>query len=180
MAAYLDIICSFVIGALLLLNVQRMNATLVERTYKGGNEYIAQSNATVLSEVLTNDLQRIGYGVTGVKITAADSTRLTFRADLDRNGTPDSLRYILGGYVPRTTNPRDRLLSRLRNAETPDSLSQGVTGFKFTYYDSSGATTATLSAIKGIQADITVESTAPYDTSYAKSFVRVKVWPKNL
>lgn len=180
MAAYLDILCSFVIGALLMLNVHRMNADLVERSSKGGNEYIAQSNATVLAEILNNDLQRVGYGATGTKITLADSTRLTFRADMDRNGTPDSVRYVFGGYVPRTTNPRDRLLNRLVNAEAPDSMSLGVTDFKFTYYDSAGAATTTPSVIKGIQADITVESTAPYDTSYAKSFVRVKVWPKNL
>ncbi len=180
MAAYLDIICSFVIAALLMLNVQRMNADLVTRTYKGGNEYIAQTNATTLSDILNNDLQRVGYGVTGTKITLADSARLTFRADVDRNGTPDSVRYVFGGYLTRTTNPRDRLLNRLVNTETPDSISLGVTAFKFTYYDSTGAATTTLSAIKGIQADITVESTVPYDTSYAQSFVRVKIWPKNL
>lgn len=180
MAAYLDILCSFVIGALLMLNVQRMNADLVARSYKSGNEYIAQSNAVTVSEILKEDLQKVGYRVPGKKITLADSAHITFYADMDRNGTPDSVRYIFGGYVPRTTNPRDRLLNRLVNAEAPDSISLGVTDFKFTFYDSTGAATANLASIKGIQADITVESTAPYDTSYAKSFVRVKVWPKNL
>jgi len=92
----------------------------------------------------------------------------------------DSVRYVLGGFIPRTTNPRDRLFNRLFNGQTPDSISLGVTDFKFTFYDSTGAATANLAKIRGIQADVTVESLAPYDTSYARSFVRVKVWPKNL
>ena len=180
MNAYLDLICSFLIGGLLLLNVQRMNGDLVTRSYNGGNEYIAQTSAATLAEVVEYDLQKVGYGVTGAKITSADSTSLTFYADIDRNGAPDSIRYILGGDLPRTMNPCDRMFNRLVNAETPDSISLGVTDFRFTYYNSSGAATSTLTDIKGIQADITVESTAGYDTTYAKSFVRIKVWPKNL
>ncbi len=180
MNAMLDILCSFVIGALLMLNLQRMNGDLVTRTYKGGNEYVAQSNATFLSEMLNEDLHKVGYGVTGKKITLADSTHLTFYGDVNRNGTVDSVKYVLGGGLPRTTNPRDRMFNRLFNAQSADSASLGVTDFKFTYYDSSGAVTAVSSNIKGIQADVTLESPAPYDTSYAKSFVRVVVWPKNL
>ena len=180
MAAYLDIICSFVIAALLMLNVQRMNADLVTRTYKGGNEYVAQSNATFLSEMLDEDLHRVGYGVSGKKITLADTTHLTFYGDVNRNGAVDSVKYVLGGSLPRTTNPRDRMFNRMFNGQAADSVSLGVTSFSFTYYDSTGTATTNLAKIKGIQADITVESTAPYDTSYAKSFVRVVVWPKNL
>ena len=180
MNAYLDLIASFLIGALLLLNVQRMNANLVERSYKTGNEYAALSGATTWAEILEEDLQKVGYGVTGSKVSLADSTRLTFRSDIDRDGDADSVRYVLGGSASRTANPRDRLFNRMVNAESPDSMSLGVTDVHFTYFDSTGATTPTLTAIKGIQADITVQSTVPYDTSYAESFVRVKVWPKNL
>ena len=180
MNAMLDIICSFIIGGLLMLNLQRMNGDLVTRTYKGGNEYIAQSNATFLSEMLNEDLHKIGYGVTGKKITLADTTHLTFYGDVNRNGAVDSVKYVLGGGLPRTTNPHDRMFNRMFNGQAADSVSLGVTAFQFTYYDSSGAATTNLANIKGIQADVTLESPAPYDTSYAKSFVRVVVWPKNL
>lgn len=180
MNAMLDILCSIVIAGLLMLNLQRMNGSLVERSYKGGNEYLAQSNASALSDMVNKDLQKVGYRVTGRKITQCDSSNFTFYADVDRNGAVDSVRYVLGGLLPRTTNPRDRLFSRRFNNQAADSLSLGVTKCSFTYFDSTGASTVAWASVRGIQADITVESLAPYDTSYAKSFVRVVVWPKNL
>lgn len=185
MAVWLDIIGSFVFGSLLGLNVLRLNADMADHSYRASLSYIAQSSAVTMGQIVEEDLRKIGYGVSGSAIALADSVQLCFLADLDEDSEADTLYYYLGSpaQASATPNPADRVLYRALNGGTPLELDLGVTEFRLSYFDADGDSLAlpvTLGDIRQIRVDMTVESTAPYDTTYARAFLRLRVRPKNL
>ena len=182
MAVWLDIIGSFVFGSLLVLNVLRMNSDMTDQTHRSTITYAAQSAALGLSQIVEEDLRKIGYGVTGTPITLADSSQIRFLADLTPYGSVDTLYYHLGSLVSSTPNPNDRVLLRTRNSTT-DTLRLGLTEFALSYFNARGDSLAlpvTLDAIRHIRLGVTVESNSPYDSTYAQSFMQLRIWPKNL
>jgi hypothetical protein len=183
MAVWLDIIGSFVFGSLLVLNVLRLNSDMTAQTYRSTLTYAAQNGAIGLAEIVEDDLRKIGYGVTGTPVTLADSSQIRFLADLPPYGSVDTLYYHFGNQVSSTPNPNDRPLYRTRNSTSTDTLRLGLTRFALSYFNASGDSLAlpvTLDAVRQIRVDLTVESTAPYDTTYARTFMQLRVWPKNM
>jgi len=95
----------------------------------------------------------------------------------------DTLYYQIGNQVSSTPNPNDRPLYRTRNSTSTDTLRLGLTRFALSYFNASGDSLAlpvTLDAVRQIRVDLTVESTASYDTTYARTFMQLRVWPKNI
>lgn len=185
MAVWLDLIGSFVFGSLLLLNVLRMNADMTDCSFKASLSYIAQSSAVAIGQIVEADLRKIGYGVSGTAIALADSAQLRFRADLDKDGDADTLYYYLGSpaEMDETPNPADRVLYRALNGGTPQALDLGVTEFHLSYFDAGGDSLAlpvALGDIRQVRVDMVVESTVPYDTTYAQAFLRMRIRPQNL
>jgi hypothetical protein len=99
----------------------------------------------------------------------------------------DSIRYYLGptSELLSTPNPRDRMLYRVLNNETPKTSNLGVTQFRLIYFDALGDTIpppiTTPGLINSVEINLAVESVAAYDTSYSSAFWRqIRLVARNL
>lgn len=185
MAAWIDLIGSFVFGALLGLNVLRLNAAMADHSFAASLTYGAQISALTVAQIVEEEVGKAGFGVTGPAIVLADSTRLKFRGDLDGDSDVDTLYYYLSSLAAAssTKNPKDRILYRALNGGAPQSLNLGITRFKLSYFDADGDSLAlpvTVGDIRQIRVDLVVESAEPYDTVYAQASLPLRIRPKNL
>jgi len=190
----IDILGATVIGGILLMILLRMNDKAVENTYTHGAELMVQENLVAVVELLEHDFRKIGYCKKwntlpdpSHSIIAADSNDISFLTDLDNNGVVDTLRYFTGptSDLSSTTNPRDRMLYRVENNETPTGSNLGVTEFKITYYDALGDLIpfpiTVPSAIYIMQIDVTVENFESYNQNYSTAFWRqIRLAARNL
>ncbi len=183
MSTILDIVGSFIVGGLLMLMILRTNMNFSEQTVESKLELSAQENISELVEEIEFDFRKIGYGVVNpaLSITSADTSSITFLADLDNDGTVDIVTYRLGprNELRNITNPRARILHRIINGR-PGGNSLGVVNFQLTFYDISGAPTTDLTLVKTIDYFLQVESPFPIDTTYARSTWRGTIRPRNL
>ena len=172
MVTLLDILGSFVIGGMVLLAVITLGTDMSGSAERMTYDLVVQENMVELAREVEYDFYKIGYGdTTGAPIRIADSTSIKFMADIDNDGSLDSVRYFLGlpDELTSTPNPNDRMLYRVLNAETPKTSNMGVVGFDLTYYDASGIVTAVLADIRAIRVRLDVESSFPYaDTTFVK------------
>ncbi len=195
----LDLAGSIIIGGLIMLILLRMNDAAVENVYNNGGELNLQQNLAVTAKVLENDFRKIGYCLNWQKIPDpskailfADSNRIRFITDIDKNGIGpdgivDTMHYYLGptSELTQTPNPRDRLLYRVINNESPKGVNLGVTQFKLVYFDALGDTInfpiTVPSEIYTLEINLTVENVAGYDEKYSSAFWRqIRLVARNL
>jgi hypothetical protein len=166
MGSLIDVITSIAIGGAVIAIIVGLSLYISSSSREHIGSNLTQSNARSLGEVVENDFYKIGYRIQGQRIAIADSTQVKFYADMDNDGTKDSVRYFLGNDdIPNTPNPKDRLLYRVYNSETPNSSNLGVVAFRLSYFDSLGQkllpiplTTAQRQSIRSIGVYIRVES----------------------
>ena len=194
----IDIVGSFILFGWLLLTTIRMGVANSENMQTYGGELLVQENLVEVTKLLEYDFRKIGFCMEPNRIpdptraiVLADSTRLKFLTDVDLTGSGpdgnvDSIYYFLGpiSELSTTMNPRDRLLYRVVNGETPKGSNLGVTSFRFRYFDSMGneiglpITGNDLQRIQTIQISLIVENvvagelveTAPINTQYSSAF----------
>jgi len=139
MSAWLDVIGSFVIGAIVILILANLNFSIntaaSENLYSG----IVQRGLTSATDLIEYDLYKIGYRSSGNKIEIADSNEIKFYSDIDNDGVSDELHYFVSDakFLTETSNPNDFLLTRKKNKEK-SVASIPVVDFKLIYYDSLG------------------------------------------
>lgn len=181
----IDILGSSLIGGLILMILFRMNDSSVESHYLSSGELIVQSNLVEIVELLEHDLRKIGYCEDWEKIPRpseaiieATDTSISFLTDVavskavqTGDGNVDILKYWIGSptdsEVANTPNPKDRMLYRQVNSDTPLSANLGLTQFKLRYFNALGNEITTMPSapplgIITMQIDITVENTAAY------------------
>jgi hypothetical protein len=195
----IDLAGSMVIGGLIMLILFRMNDAAAENVYNNGGELSLQQNLSVTAKVLEDDFRKIGFCADWKKIPdpsksilLADSTRIRFLTDIDKDGSGpdgevDTLLYALGptAELAVTANPRDRFLYRIINSETPRGVNLGVTQFKLIYFDALGDTIdypiTVPSEVYTIEINLTVENTAGYNEQYSSAFWRqIRLVARNL
>jgi hypothetical protein len=190
----IDLAGSMLVGGLMMLIIFRTSDSAAENVYNNGGELILQRNLAVTAEVLENDFRKIGYCSNWSKIPdpsksilQADSNKIKFLTDVDSDGDVDTMHYYLGpaSALVQTSNPRDRLLYRVINNETPAGINLGVTQFKMLYFNPLGDTIAfpiTMpSEIYTMEINITVENTEAYDQKYSSAFWRqIRLVARNL
>jgi hypothetical protein len=190
----LDILGSVIIGGILMMNLFQINSSAVENNYTGTGELTAQQNLATIVQILEHDFRKIGYCADWQKIPiptqaiiAADSTSIKFLTDVDSDGNVDSMYYYLGptSELLSTSNPRDRLLYRVVNSETPVGVNLGVTQFKLSFFDVLAHPIDFPITVPGeiytMQIDLTVEDVAAYDEKYSSAFWRqIRLAAKNL
>jgi len=180
MSTILDLIGATVIGMLLLLSAFRYWSNMSEEAAFLNEERIVQSNVTALAEVFEHDLRKIGY-LKGSKLdpldpiirTPTDSTHLTFLADLNDDGTIDTVSYFLGplGEVPWSPQHPFRVLYRQVKSANPYCTSQpvgshlGLSHLHFGYYKLNGDTATSLGDITVIEVTLKVENPYAYSSS---------------
>ena len=181
----LDILGSIIIGGLILLILFRLNTSATSNLYNNTSEANVQSAMISVGSVLENDFRKIGYCKDWTKIPdpsksilLADTSSIKFLTDVNNDGNVDTLYYYVGptSELLNTPNPRDRLLYRVVNSETPKSSNVGVTKFKIIYYDSFGNILTTPvnppGQIQKMQIDLQVENPEPIDSTYVVAFWR--------
>lgn len=195
----IDLAGSMLIGGLIMLILFRMNDAAVENVYNNGGELSLQQNLSVTAKVLEDDFRKIGFCADWKKIPdpsksilLADSTRIRFLTDVDKDGSGpdgevDTLLYALGptAELAVTANPRDRFLYRIINSETPRGINLGVTQFRLIYFDALGDTinypVTVPSEVYTIEINLTVENTAGYNEQYSSAFWRqIRLVARNL
>ena len=181
----LDILGSVIIGGLILLILFRLNTSATSNLYNNTSEANVQSAMISVGAVLENDFRKIGYCKDWTQIPdpsksilLADTSSIKFLTDVNNDGIVDTLYYYVGptSALLNTPNPRDRLLYRVINNETPKSSNVGVTKFRLIYYDSFGNTLATPvnppGQIQKMQIDLQIENPEPIDSTYVVAFWR--------
>lgn len=184
MKSFISLIGSIMIGGLLLLSLFRFNAAMTRESYEKVFDSSTFSNAAGISSVIEFDFNRMGLGVPRADsvIIEADSNRITFLSDIDKNGAVDTVRYFLSGSSDaiETDNPRDRILYRQINNEQLKDAALGVTNFLIRYLNSLSNETADLKQMKTFEITLTVESTMHYDGEYSNYTWQTKITPPNL
>jgi hypothetical protein len=183
----LDILGSTIAGGLLLMILMRMNATSTQNNYLYSGEQIVQQNLVEVVKLLEYDFRKIGYCYTwsnipdpAKAIIQADSSSITFLTDIVTNANPygdgvvDTLKYYLSSksVLSSTPNPNDMILYRRINHDAVAGSNLGVTQFKLTYFNASGAKITTMPSspplgIASVQIDIAVENPAAYGNDYS-------------
>lgn len=190
----IDILGSVIIGGMLLMILFRLNDASVQNTYNYGADLIVQQSLVEVVQLLEYDFRKVGYCRDWTQIAdpskaiiLADSTRIKFLTDTDNNSVVDTMYYYVGSpdSLSGTPNPRDRMLYRVVNHETPGSANLGITQFKLVYYNALGQKInfpiTNPSQIQTIQLSITIESSYSYAEDYSRVFWRqIRLAAKNL
>lgn len=183
MGSLIDIIGSSVIGGLLLLLMFNVLDTTNEYFITHGDDLIVQQDLTSVASNLETDLRKMGYAVPEQELSVieADSTKLRFRGDIDKNFVPDTVEYSLGptSDLQSTQNPDDRYIYRKVNGLPVQGEKIGVVSdFKFEYLDQDGIKVTNLPSIKMIRITMKVENSSVYgnDPNPSKNKYRTAIW----
>jgi len=178
----LDIFASTIIGGLIALMLLNFNIFQSNTRFASNSELQLQQNAKTLAEIINHDLRKIGYDYDSTSIVQADSERVSFLSDIDRNGSTDVVSYFLGdtSEVTETTNPKDRILYRVVNSDTIKGPSLGLTKAKFSYLNEFYTETTTLSDIEYVRAELWIESIEPVSEEYLFTYWEMTINPRNL
>ncbi len=185
----IDILGSILIGGILLLVISRMNNAAAENTYNNSQDLILQQNLTSVVGVLESDLRRMGYcrdwnnlPDPTKAIRYADSTHIKFMADIDNNGTVDTVEYYTGptSELTQTPNPNDRYLYRLAIGSSDPPTKFEITEFSLVYFNTFGDTLSSPvtqpKQIASIQVNIRMEDAESYNSSYGGEHYVTAFW----
>jgi hypothetical protein len=192
MGAILDYITSVVIFGVLLLTVARVQTNLQSTLGQSTFNLTTQRSGVELARQIEYDFLKIGHRVNGLKIGVADSTRITFRSDLENNHNVLTVAYRAGTPSEATysMNPDDFPLYRAINGVAVRQ-NFGLTSFRIWYFDSlyNQMTTPitvvdSLRKIKSIRVRFTVTSQDPItdgiDTVWSAITWEKHIIPRNL
>jgi hypothetical protein len=178
----LDILTSSFIGGIIMLMLFNLNVFQSNTRFASDSELQLHQNAKTLAEILNYDLRKAGYLYDSTSFAQADSEKVSFYADIDRDGTTDLISYFLGdtSEACETTNPKDRILYRVVNKDTIKGPSLGLIKARFSYFDESYIPTALLSDINYVKAELWVESIEKVDNKYLFTYWEMTINPRNL
>lgn len=184
----MDLIGSVIIAGYVILLGLRINMNMNDNAIATSTNVNLQEAMVDIVNTIESDFKKIGYGLPDptLAVAYADSVRLRFRADMDRNGTIDSVEWYVGNSFLKITGngtKRDSLLVRnlyrKYNNETGMLAAVNVTQFNLKYLDQDGASTSTLSNISMIESIIAISSpfkvadqVNPEKTAYATTIWR--------
>ena len=194
MSMLLDIFGSVVIAGLLFIMMARLNLFSSQTNYISDSELKLQTNTKTLAEILDYDLRKIGYRHEGTAIILADSTHLTFMADIDSNGTAEEVDYFVGDSTEAsgTFNPNDIILKRTINGgNLMSGSSLNLVKLKFTYLDEFSNKISYLNSsryddIKYIRTEMWLAGDDPIPdaysdaSSYALTYWEFTIYPRNI
>ena len=190
MGSWIALVGSAVIGGLALLSFIRFNNDLSKDMYLQMLENSTYINITEVASIIETDFSQMGLGIndpTQDVFISADSTDIRFFADIDNDGSPDTMRYYMGTLASAsgTDNPHDKVLYRVAGGAPEEGISTGLTDFKVQYYDMAGNEVtnyqlANLRQVKTLAVNLKFESWTNYDNQYAQRIWQGKITPPNL
>jgi hypothetical protein len=170
MSVVLDLLGSTIIGGVIVLMLMNFNAFQSNTAISSDSELQMQQNAKTLAEIINHDFRKIGFNYYNTAFAQADSERISFYSDIDRNGSVDSVTYFLGNASEVASTTTD----------TIKGPSLGLTKAKFSYLDGVGAETASLADIAYVRAELWIESIEPVDGEYLFTYWEMTINPRNL
>ncbi len=188
----IDILGSTIMGGLLLLIVLRLNNTATEKTTNYGGELSLQQNLVTIAQIMEYDFRKMGYCKNFQKfpdptksIAQATANSIKFYADVDDNGSMDTISYYTGGFLTSTPNPRDIFFYRKLNSQPAAAINLGVTQFFMRYFDALGDTLSfpisKPSLISSYEINVQVETVYAYDENYSTAFWKqIRLLARNL
>lgn len=165
----IDLLGSTFIGGMVFLLIFKLNIYSSNQRFASDSELQLQQNAKTQAEILNYDLRKIGYACDSTSIAVADSEKLTFYSDIDRNGSVDVVTYFVNKdpkLTSGTTNPNDVVLCRAVNSDTLTGPSLGLRRIKFSYLDEKAHPTTTIGDIKFIKTELWLETSEPVETIF--------------
>ena len=116
------------------------------------NEF-TESTITNVTDIMDYDFSKIGYRVsTNPKICSIDNSSIAFLADLDNNGSIDSVKYFI-----RVTGGIQYLVRRTTISSVQESQ-VAINNFEIQGYDSLNNSTFTISGIRSIDVQVVVDN----------------------
>src|SRR4030065_2216700 len=178
----LDLVGSVIIAGIMLLMMLNAHIYQANTRFASDSELQLQQNASTLSDILSYDLRKIGYEYDDNPFLHTDSGKVSYYADMDRDGTPDIVTYTISdpSAAKSTTNPNDRVLLRQVNDEISGGPSLGLTKLKFSYFDEFGNTTSDFDKIEYVRAEFWVESIEPVNKEYLFTYWELTISPRNI
>lgn len=178
MSVMLDLVGSVVIAAFVILMGINLNATIAGAADASVAGLNVQESMAEITRNLESDFRKIGYNIPNPQaaIAIADSAHIKFYADMQHNGTIDSVEWFVGPPLTTLPNPNVRVLYRGGTDIQTNSWNEGgaaglgVTQFSLKYFDQKGAQVmpldvANYSRIWIIELSLRVES--PYQVQDA-------------
>ena len=175
---------SITIGTLFLLSIMRFQFGVSEHSLEKTAEMLTQQSTATLMQIIEDDFQKIGSGVP-ISLppieSRPDSTDITFYADLDGDGEPETVRYYLdtAADVAATDNPDDHILYRVVNGTTTLSAPAGVTAFAVYLRDFESGITTDFAEAAIVEVAVEVQSNIPYTSGNPDTTIYpTTVWRK--
>ncbi|MFY0696934.1 MAG: hypothetical protein JXR11_03700 [Balneola sp.] len=188
----INILTSFIIAGILLLMLAYMNLGVSNNSTELVVSQSKQSQKIDIQSVISNDFPKMGFAFNSVidsLIVEADSTKITFKSNLDNSvdGSIERITWELTTEdVTSTTNPNDKILRRTVDSDVTDIL-LGVTAFSLKYYDSYGSTTplstplssSDIDNIRQIEVAVEIQSSELISATYGgNSNYITTIWTK--
>ena len=190
----IDVLGSLIIGGLLLLILMRLNGTVTEHYYITGSDRNLQRSLAETAILIEKDFRKMGFCADPYKITetmdiviVGDSDFISFYTDVDKDENLDIMTYFVSdtNALAATKNPRDRILYRQINSDTPFMISTNITRFLLEYYDVFGnkltSPVASPGNITHMKISMRVEDPEAYNEQYSNAYwQQVRLTSKNL
>src|SRR4030042_4073104 len=98
MVVLIDIITSVFIGGFIILMAFGILDSTNKFLYSHNDDLLVQESLTSINTILEHDMNKMGFGVPEGQevVVLADSGRIKFLADIDRNWHPDTVEYYVG------------------------------------------------------------------------------------
>ncbi|MCK5571857.1 MAG: hypothetical protein KAJ12_03820 [Bacteroidetes bacterium] len=184
MSVILDLIGSIVIAGFVILIGLQLNQTIAGNADASTANLNVQEAMVDIVQSIEYDFRKMGYGVPeGVSaLIDTGATRISFRADIDNDGTVDVVEWFTGPVITGLPNPNIRVLYRRVNGGKAVGAALGVTDFRLRYLNQDGGPPVSITAIYIIEVTLQVES--PYkvqdqiitDQSYEDMGYAVAFW----
>ncbi|MHB1049925.1 MAG: hypothetical protein ACYC09_07595 [Bacteroidota bacterium] len=151
MGVIFDILGSFIIRAAIISIVLNLMFTLHETLYSNTERIYLNEVMKAPAETMSYDLKLAGYNASKA-IWEARESEIIFYADLDNNGTQETVRYYVSNGI----------LYRTLNGVSPLELARNVTSFTLKYFNVYGVLLSysnNRTDVKSIQVELIIQST---------------------
>lgn len=175
MQTLIDILGSSLIGGIVVLMIIQLNMSINNSLTTQVLSKVNQAELSNIVLVLEEDIRNAGFRIPdSLKISRADSNRITIRLDMDNDGGMDSISYY------RQVDGGVSFLYRVVNNQVANAARFPIATFRVWYYDANGNITTFRSRIKSFRILMTVVSSIPEpERDQAGNFIFTAVhWEK--
>ncbi|MFC2084577.1 hypothetical protein ACFLS9_05925 [Bacteroidota bacterium] len=192
----LDILGASIIGMFVIFMIVQFNMQMSEANQELIMNNMSQFSTVTSSEIIEYDFYKIGYRVgTSNKFLVAKSNEVEYFADINNDGSRDSVRYYIGDRqriyeeieMETSQNPYNRPIYRSVNGGKGELISI-VRKFEITYLDSMGVkipenlliNPSKRREIRGLGVYVLTEASEKTGGIYQGTEWRKTIWPKNV